>query len=53
MAQAATLLPAGPARERLSRVARRLALLGENMLEPDLRGRPSGFDAALLDDTAP
>jgi hypothetical protein len=53
VAQAATLLPAGSARDRLSRVARRLALLGENLLEPDLRGRPSGFDPALLDDPTP
>ncbi len=53
MAQAATLLPAGPARDRLTRVAGRLALVGENLLEPDLRGRPSGLDPTLLDDPAP
>jgi hypothetical protein len=53
LAQAAALLPAGPARDRLTRVAERLALTGENLLEPDLRGRPSGLDPALLDDPAP
>jgi hypothetical protein len=52
VAQAATVLSAGPARDRLSTVARRLALIGENVLEPDLRGTPSGFDPSLLDDTA-
>ena len=53
MAQAATLLLAGPARDRLTLVAKRLALIGENLLESDLRGPPSGFDAKLLEDTAP
>jgi hypothetical protein len=53
MAQAATLLPPGPSRDRLALVARRLALSGESLLEPDLRGRPSGFDPALLDEAAP
>jgi hypothetical protein len=49
--QAAAALPAGPARERLSTVARRLALIGERLLEPELRGRASGIDPSLLDDT--
>ncbi len=53
VAQMAALLPDGPARDRLATVARRLALIGENLLEPDLRGRPSGLDAGLLEDTAP
>ncbi|MGH9038556.1 MAG: hypothetical protein ACRD0O_22590 [Acidimicrobiia bacterium] len=53
VAQAATVLPAGPGRDRLSTVARRLALIGEQLLEPDLRGRPTGFDPSLLDDTGP
>jgi hypothetical protein len=51
VAHAATLLPPGPARDRLSTVARRLALTGENLLEPGLRGRPSGFNPSLLEDT--
>jgi hypothetical protein len=51
VAQAATVLPAGPARDRLSMVARRLALTGENLLEPDLRDGPTGFEPSLLDDT--
>jgi hypothetical protein len=51
VAQAATILPAGPGRDRLSTVARRLALIGEQLLEPELRGRPAGFDPSLLDDT--
>ena len=53
VAQAATLLPAGPARDRLTRVAQRLALTGEHLLEPGLRGRASGLDPALLDDPTP
>lgn len=54
VAQAATLVvPAGPARDRLVAVARRLALIGENLLEPDLRDRPTGLDPKILDDPAP
>lgn len=48
--QAAATLPVGPARDRLSTVARRLALIGEGLLEPELRGRVSGIDPSLLDD---
>jgi hypothetical protein len=49
VAQAATALPT-PARERLTTIARRLALIGEDVLEPDLRGAGSGFDRSLLED---
>ncbi|MDQ3946306.1 MAG: hypothetical protein M3357_14365 [Actinomycetota bacterium] len=53
VAQAAVVLPAGSVRDRLSTVARRLALIGENLLEPELRGAPSGFDRSLLEDGGP
>ncbi|MGH8994050.1 MAG: hypothetical protein ACRDZ7_21275 [Acidimicrobiia bacterium] len=52
-AQAATVLPAGPARDRLTRVAKRVALAGESLLEPDLRGHPSRLDPRLLEDEGP
>ncbi|MGH9043214.1 MAG: hypothetical protein ACRDZ3_23645 [Acidimicrobiia bacterium] len=53
VAQAASLVPAGPPRDQLIAVARRLALIGENLLEPELRDQPTGIDPAILDDPAP
>ena len=49
VAQAATVLPA-PARDRLATIARRLALIAEGLLEPELRGPGTGFDRSLLKD---
>ena len=51
--QAAARLPEGPARVRLEKIARRLVLIGETTLEPDLNARPSGLDKTLLTEHGP
>ena len=48
--QAATVLP-DPAQDRLSTIARRLTLIGERLLEPELRGRARARSLLLEDPT--
>jgi len=51
LAQAAALLPPGDARTRLQAVARRVLVVGDDLLEPKLGFRKSGQPASLLHDT--
>ena len=53
LGQAACMLPAGEARNRLLTVARRMVVVGDGLLDPDLGLRRSGLPAALLEETGP
>ena len=53
LGQAAAMLPAGDARNRLQAVARRCLVVGDGLLEPGLGFHPSGLPASLLHDTGP
>ena len=53
LGQAATMLPAGEVRNHLQAVARRVLLVGDDLLQPGLGFRPSGMPADLRHDTGP
>jgi len=53
LGQAAATLPDGAPRARLQSVARRVTLVAEDTLEPDVRGQASGLDPGLLTEPGP
>ena len=53
LAQAAAVLPAGDARTRLQTVARRVLVVGDDLLEAKLGFKKSGLPRTLLSDTGP
>jgi hypothetical protein len=53
LGQAAALLPAGDARNRLEAVARRTLVVGDDFLQAGPGFRPSGLPRSLLQDTGP
>ena len=53
LGQAASMLPAGEARTRLLTVAKRVVVVGDGLLDPDLGLRPSGLPPALLEEAGP
>jgi hypothetical protein len=53
LGQAASMLPAGEARARLLTVAKRVVVVGDGLLDPDLGLRRSGLPPALLEETGP
>lgn len=53
LGQAASMLPAGEARDRLLAVARRTVAVADGLLDPDLGFRPSGLPRSLLEEAGP